>query len=398
MLFQYSGKTRSGEGREGTIKANHREEALSLLRKQGIIVTSITEKESAFGSIGGRGKVKDKDLAIFTKQFSVMIDSGLPLVQCLEALASQQENKTFQKALFQVRADVEGGSTLADALGKQDHIFNNLYVNMVAAGEAGGILDIIMQRLAIYIEKAYKLQSAFKSAMIYPTTVIVAAGLIIAVILWKVIPAFETMFQGLGAELPLPTKIVVAMSNFLVSFGWLVVLGIFATIFAIKQYYKTKGGRHLIDSIMLKLPILGVILRKIAVARFSRTLSTLVSSGVPILEGLLITAKTAGNAIIEDAIMDTRKAVETGKEIADPLKDSGVFPPMVVQMISVGEATGALDAMLSKVADFYEDEVDTAVAGLMSLLEPVMIIVLGGAVGGIVVAMYLPIFDIIKHI
>ncbi len=398
MLFQYSGKTRSGEGREGTIKANHREEALSLLRKQGIIVTSISEKESAFGNIGGRGKVKDKDLAIFTKQFSVMIDSGLPLVQCLEALASQQENKTFQKALFQVRADVEGGSTLADALGKQDHIFNNLYVNMVAAGEAGGILDIIMQRLAVYIEKAYKLQSAFKSAMIYPTTVIVAAGLIIAIILWKVIPAFETMFQGLGAELPLPTKIVVAMSNFLVSFGWLVVLGIFAIIFAIKQYYKTKGGRHLIDSIMLKLPILGVILRKIAVARFSRTLSTLVSSGVPILEGLLITAKTSGNAIIEDAIMDTRKAVETGKEIADPLKDSGVFPPMVVQMISVGEATGALDAMLSKVADFYEDEVDTAVAGLMSLLEPVMIIILGGAVGGIVVAMYLPIFKIIQHI
>jgi type IV pilus assembly protein PilC len=398
MLFQYSGKTRSGEGREGTIKASHREEALSLLRKQGIIVTSISEKESAFGNIGGRGKVKDKDLAIFTKQFSVMIDSGLPLVQCLEALASQQENKTFQKALFQVRADVEGGSTLADALGKQDHIFNNLYVNMVAAGEAGGILDIIMQRLAIYIEKAYKLQSAFKSAMIYPTTVIVAAGLIIAIILWKVIPAFETMFQGLGAELPLPTKIVVAMSNFLVSFGWLVVLGIFAVIFAIKQYYKTQGGRHLIDSIMLKLPILGVILRKIAVARFSRTLSTLVSSGVPILEGLLITAKTAGNAIIEDAIMDTRKAVETGKEIADPLKDSGVFPPMVVQMISVGEATGALDAMLSKVADFYEDEVDTAVAGLMSLLEPVMIIILGGAVGGIVVAMYLPIFKIIQHI
>lgn len=398
MLFEYGGKTRSGEGREGSIKATHREEALSLLRKQGIIVTSISEKESAFSGIGGKGKVKSKDLAIFTKQFSVMIDAGLPLVQCLEALASQQENKPFQKALFQVRADVEGGATLADALGKQNHIFDNLYVNMVAAGEAGGILDIIMQRLSIYIEKAYKLQSAFKSAMIYPSTVIIAAAGIITIILWKVIPAFQTMFQGLGAELPLPTKIVVAMSKFLVSFGWMVVISIFIIIFAIKKYYKTKGGRHLIDGILIKMPILGIILRKIAVARFSRTLSTLIASGVPILEGLLITARTSGNAIIEDAIMDTRKAVETGKEIADPLKDSGVFPAMVVQMISVGEATGALDAMLSKVADFYEDEVDSAVAGLMSLLEPVMIVILGGSVGGIVVAMYLPIFDIIQHI
>jgi len=396
MLFEYSGRTRSGETRTGEIKAKHREEAIALLRKQNIIVTGIREKETGGGIQFGKGKVTTKDLAVFTKQFSVMIDAGLPLVQCLEAMASQQENKFFQKTLFEVRTDVEQGMTLADAMAKHPRVFDDLYVNMIAAGEAGGILDIIMQRLSIYIEKAYKLKAAFKSAMVYPVTVLTFAVLIVAVILWKVIPAFEGMFKSLGAELPLPTRIVVAMSNFMVSFGWALVLGIVLVVFGIRQYYRTESGRHVIDGIMLKLPVLGLILRKIAVARFSRTLSTLVSSGVPILEGLFITAKTSGNAIIEDAIIETRKSVEEGKTISDPLKDSGVFPPMVTQMVSVGEATGALDAMLSKIADFYEDEVDTAVAGLMSLMEPVMIVVLGSLVGGIVVSMYLPIFKIIQ--
>ncbi len=397
MLFEYTGRTRSGEARAGEIKAKFREEAIALLRKQNIIVTAIREKESGLSGLSiGAGKVSTKDLAVFTKQFSVMIDAGLPLVQCLEAMASQQENRLFQKTLFQVREDVETGSTLADALAKHPKVFDDLYVNMIAAGEAGGILDIIMQRLAIYIEKAYKLKAAFKSAMIYPITILTFALLIVGVILWKVIPAFQGMFTSLGADLPLPTKVVVAMSQFMVSFGWVLIIFIGLAIFGIRQFYKTDTGRHAIDGFMLKLPILGMILRKIAVARFSRTLSTLVSSGVPILEGLFITARTSGNAIVEDAIIETRKSVEEGKTISDPLKDSGVFPPMVTQMVSVGEATGALDAMLSKVADFYEDEVDTAVAGLMSLLEPVMIVVLGGLVGGIVISMYLPIFKLIQ--
>ncbi len=397
MLFEYTGRTRSGEARSGDIKAKHREEAIALLRKQNIVVTSIKEKEATgFSklSIGG-GSVSVKDLAVFTKQFSVMIDAGLPLVQCLEALASQQENKFFQKTLFEIRGDVESGLTLADAMEKHPKAFDNLYVNMIAAGEAGGILDIIMQRLSIYIEKAYKLKAAVKSALVYPTTVFTFAILIVAVILWKVIPAFAGMFKSMGAELPLPTRIVVGASHFMVSFGWLVVVFVVLIVFGLRQYYKTDGGRHVIDGILLKLPILGMILKKIAVARFSRTLSTLVSSGVPILEGLYITAKTSGNAIIEDAILSTRKSVEEGRTVSDPLKDSGVFPPMVTQMVTVGESTGALDTMLSKIADFYEDEVDTAVASLMSLMEPVMIMFLGGLVGGIVVSMYLPIFKII---
>ncbi len=396
MLFEYTGRTRSGEARQGEIKAKFREEAIALLRKQNIVVTAIREKEGGFQGISlGGGRVTTKDLAVFTKQFSVMIDAGLPLVQCLEAMASQQDNKTFQKVLFEVRTDVEQGMTLADSLGRHPKVFDELYVNMIAAGEAGGILDIIMQRLAIYIEKNYKLKAAFKSALVYPITVFTFAILIVAIILWKVIPAFEGMFKSMGADLPLATRVVVGLSHFLVSFGWLLIIIIAIGIMGLRQYYKTDQGRHLIDAILLKLPILGLILRKISVARFSRTLSTLVSSGVPILEGLFITARTSGNAVIEDAILNTRKSVEEGKTISDPLKDSGVFPPMVTQMVSVGEATGALDAMLGKVADFYEDEVDTAVAGLMSLMEPLMIMFLGGLVGGIVIAMYLPIFKII---
>ncbi len=397
MIFEYSARTRSGETRAGTIKAKNREEAINLLRQQGLILTSLREKK-ATGVFGLGGSVKDKDLAVFTKQFSVMIDAGLPLVQCLDILASQQENKFFANVLEQVRNDVEQGSTLADAMKKHPKVFDDLYTNLIAAGEAGGILDVIMQRLSIYIEKAYKLKASFKSAMTYPVTVITIAVLIVALILWKVIPAFASMFAGLGAELPLPTRVVISMSHFVVNFGGWIILFFILLFMGIRKFYQTETGRRLIDGLVLKLPIMGIIFKKIAVARFSRTLATLVSSGVSILEGLMITAKTAGNKIIEDAVMEARLQVEQGKTIAEPLKNTKVFPPMVVQMISVGEQTGALDTMLSKIADFYEDEVDQAVAQLMSLLEPVMIVVLGGLVGGIVVSMYLPIFSLIKHI
>ena len=397
MIFEYSGRTRSGEARAGTIKAKNREEAIKLLRQEGLILTSLREKKSQ-GLFGRGGKVKSKELAIFTKQFSVMIDAGLPLVQCLDILASQQENKYFANVLEHVRNDVEQGSTLADAMRKHPKVFNDLYTNLVAAGEAGGILDVIMQRLSMYIEKAHKLKESFKSAMTYPVTVITIAILIVALILWKVIPAFASMFAGLGAELPLPTRFVIALSHFVVHFGLWIIIFIALVIYGIVKFYQTDTGRRLIDGMLLKLPILGDIFRKIAVARFSRTLATLVSSGVSILEGLMITAKTAGNKIIEDAVMEARSQVEQGKTISEPLKNTKVFPPMVVQMIAVGEQTGALDTMLSKIADFYEDEVDQAVSQLMSLLEPVMIVVLGGLVGGIVVSMYLPIFDLIKHI
>ena len=398
MIFEYSARTRSGETRAGTIKAKNREEAIQLLRNQGLILTGLREKKASGGLFGLGAKVKDRDLAIFTKQFSVMIDAGLPLVQCLDIMAAQQENKYFANVLEQVRNDVEQGSTLADAMKKHPKVFDDLYTNMVAAGEAGGILDVIMQRLSIYIEKAYKLKASFKSAMTYPVTVVTIAVLIVALILWKVIPAFASMFAGLGAELPLPTKFVIALSNFVVNFGFYIIIFLILLGYGIKKFYGTETGRRFIDGLVLKMPIMGIIFKKIAVARFSRTLSTLVSSGVSILEGLLITARTAGNKIIEDAVMETRGYVEQGKTISEPLKDSGVFPPMVVQMISVGEQTGALDTMLSKIADFYEEEVDQAVAQLMSLLEPVMIVILGGLVGGIVVAMYLPIFTLIKHI
>ena len=339
-----------------------------------------------------------KQLAIFVRQFSVMIDAGLPLVQCLEILGTQQDNKTFAKILQQTRLDVEGGATLADAMRKHPKAFDELFTNMIAAGEAGGILDTILKRLATYIEKAVKLKGQVKGAMVYPVAVISIAAIVITVILWKVIPTFAAMFAGLGAELPLPTRIVIFLSNWVVRllpFAAFIGVGAY---FAIKRYYATHGGRRVIDRIVLKLPVLGLIMQKIAVARFCRTLSTLISSGVPILDGLEITARTAGNAIIEDAIMAVRKGVESGMTVAQPLKDSGVFPAMVVQMIGVGEQTGALDAMLSKIADFYEEEVDQAVANLLTLMEPVMIFFLGTTVGGIVISMYMPLFDMISKL
>jgi len=337
-------------------------------------------------------------LAVFTRQFSVMIDAGLPLVQCLEILGTQEEDKNFSSVILATRGDVESGMSLADAMKKHPKTFDPLFTNMIAAGEAGGILDTILKRLATYIEKAVKLKSQVQSAMIYPVAVIVIAGLVVGVILWKVIPTFANLFAGLGAQLPLPTRIVIALSNGIVRFGVFIIAGIGVGVWGLKQYYDTAGGRRVIDQFLLRLPIMGDLLRKIAVARFCRTLSTLLASGVSILEALDITARTAGNAIVEEAILTTRKSIERGETIAQPLKETAVFPSMVVQMIGVGEATGALDTMLGKIADFYEEEVDVAVAGLLTLLEPIMIAFLGGLVGGIVIAMYLPIFDLISKL
>jgi len=396
--YVWKGKTRDGKVVSGERVADNKEAVMALLRRDQILVSSVKEKgkEIALPKLGGG--VPAKDLAIFVRQFSVMIDAGLPLVQCLEILGSQQQNKNFAKVLQQTRMDVEGGASLADAMRKHPKAFDDLFTNMIAAGEAGGILDTILKRLATYIEKAVKLKAQVKGAMVYPVAVLGIAGIVIAVILWKVIPTFASMFQGLGAELPLPTRVVIAMSN------WFVRLLPFLIVFAVvgvvlfRRYYATYGGRRQIDGLVLKLPILGDIMRKIAVARFCRTLSTLMSSGVPILDGLEITARTSGNAIIEDAILMVRKGVESGLTVAQPLKESKVFPPMVVQMIGVGEQTGALDAMLSKIADFYEEEVDQAVANLLTLMEPVMILFLGITVGGIVISMYLPLFDLISKL
>jgi type IV pilus assembly protein PilC len=406
--FAYSGRTRAGQSVSGERAADTMDAAVAALRRDQIQVTKITpaktpaadaakkEKDKAVGKIGKRASAKS--LAVFTRQFSVMIDAGLPLVQCLEILGTQEEDKNFAGVILATRSDVESGASLADAMRKHPKTFDPLFTNMIAAGEAGGILDTILKRLATYIEKAVKLQGQVKSAMIYPVAVIVIAGGVVGVILWKVIPTFAALFSGLGADLPLPTRVVIAMSDGLVRYAPFLFVIAGLAIYGFKQYYATDGGRHVVDAGMLKAPVLGNILRKIAVARFCRTLSTLISSGVPILDGLDITARTAGNAIIEDAIMATRKSIERGETIAAPLKDTAVFPSMVTQMIGVGEATGALDTMLAKIADFYEEEVDTAVAGLLTLLEPIMIALLGGVVGGIVIAMYMPIFDLISKL
>jgi type IV pilus assembly protein PilC len=395
--FEWKGRGRTGET-AGTLVADSKDAVIASLRRQQIVVTAVKEKGKELAVPKFGGKVPPQLIAIFTRQFSVMIDAGLPLVQCLEILGQQQENKTMKRAMIQIRQDVESGSSLADAMRKHPKIFNDLYTNMVAAGEAGGILDTILQRLAQYIEKAVKLNSQVKSAMIYPVAVISIACIVVAVILWKVIPVFAALFKGLGAELPLPTVIVIHLSNFIADFWWLIGITIFGVMYALRRYHETYKGKRVLDNLMLKAPIIGDLLRKIAVARFCRTLSTLTSSGVPILDGLQITARTAGNAIIEDAIMATRKSVEEGKTISEPLGETDVFPSMVVQMIAVGEQTGALDTMLSKIAEFYEDEVDTAVAGLMKLLEPILIAFLGVAIGGIVIAMYMPMFTLIGQV
>jgi len=401
--FAYSGRTRQGQPVTGERVAETIEAAIAGLRREQITVTRIDPSKAAKADAKGKAKGKSvsapaKNLAIFTRQFSVMIDAGLPLVQCLDILGKQEPHKGFADVILQTRSDVESGAALADAMKKHPKTFDPLYSNMIAAGEAGGILDTILKRLAVYIEKNVKLKGQVKSAMIYPIAVIVIATIVVAAILWKVIPTFAQLFAGLGAQLPLPTRVVIAMSDNLIAYGPFIIIGLGGIGFGIKKYYDTPPGRHQIDALLLKAPILGMILRKIAVARFCRTLSTLLSSGVPILDGLDITAKTAGNAVIEEAIQKTRASIERGETVSAPLRETNVFPSMVVQMINVGETTGALDAMLAKIADFYEEEVDTAVAGLLTLMEPLMIAVLGGIVGGIVIAMYMPIFDLISKL
>jgi len=397
--FAFSGRTRAGQTINGERAADSMDAAVALLRREQILVTQIApakEKASAKAKGPKDKAVAAKNLAIFTRQFSVMIDAGLPLVQCLEILGNQEEDKNFSAVILATRGDVESGATLADAMRKHPKAFDALFTNMIAAGEAGGILDTILKRLAVYIEKAVKLKGQVKSAMIYPIAVILIATVVVGVILWKVIPTFANLFAGLGAQLPLPTRVVIALSNNLVRFGPFLLVGLAAIGYGFKAYYGTTGGRKTIDAVTLKLPVLGILLRKIAVARFCRTLSTLLASGVSILEALDITARTSGNAVIEEGILATRKSIERGETIAGPLRETNVFPSMVVQMIGVGEATGALDTMLSKIADFYEEEVDVAVAGLLTLLEPIMIALLGGVVGGIVIAMYMPLFDLIS--
>ena len=406
--FAYSGRTRTGQTVSGEHSADTMDAAVSALRREQIMVTRIDPakapakaaeaKEVKPGAPKPGKSVPSKNLAIFTRQFSVMIDAGLPLVQCLDILGKQEPHKNFSAVILKVREDVEAGASLADSMKKHPKTFDALYSNMVAAGEAGGILDTILKRLAVYIEKNVKLIGDVKSAMIYPVAVIVIAVLVVGAILWKVIPTFASLFSGLGAQLPMPTRVVIAASDFVVAWGWLIVLALGIAGYTTKRYYDTEAGRFVIDAILLKTPVLGNILRKVAVARFCRTLSTLLSSGVPILDGLDITARTAGNAIIEKAILTTRSAIERGETISAPLRETRVFPSMVTQMINVGETTGALDTMLSKIADFYEDEVDSAVAGMLTLLEPVMIAFLGVVVGGIVIAMYMPIFDLISKL
>src|SRR5437868_1074647 len=403
--FAYSGRTRGGQNVSGERAADTMDAAVAALRREQIMVTRITPakakeeaaaKKEKVGKVGKR--VAAKNLAVFTRQFSVMIDAGLPLVQCLDILGSQEEDRNFAAVILQTRSDVESGASLADAMRKHPKTFDALFSNMIAAGEAGGILDTILKRLATYIEKAVKLQQQVKAAMIYPIAVVSIATIVVGVILWKVIPTFASLFAGLGAELPLPTRVVIALSNGIVRFGPFIIVGMGGAGYGFKSYYASPKGRHVIDALVLKMPILGPLMRKIAVARFCRTLSTLLSSGVSILEALDITARTSGNAIIEEGIFTTRKSIERGETIAQPLRETAVFPPMVVQMIGVGEATGALDTMLAKIADFYEEEVDVAVAGLLTLLEPIMIAFLGGVVGGIVIAMYMPIFSLISKL
>ncbi len=393
-VWQWSGKNPQGLIEQGEITANTRDEVIALLRQRRITPTLITEKKAKakkIGLLGGR--VKDKDIVVFTRQFATMIDAGLPLVQALDILSTQVENKYFGSILAQVKADVEGGSTLADALKKQPKVFSELYANMVAAGETGGILDTILNRLAAYMEKAMKLKKKVKGAMVYPAVVTSVAVIVVAIIMIFVIPKFAEMFASMGGTLPTPTKIVIWFSHFLAGLGGLIILLtiIGLTVFIIR-IRKTEKGKFVTDSLLLKSPVFGNIIRKTAVAKFTRTLGTLVASGVPLLDGLEITAKTAGNKVIEYAVRDVKKAVSEGKTLAEPLMKSGVFPPMVTHMISVGESTGALDQMLSKIADFYDDEVDAAVSNLTAMMEPMLMVVLGSTVGFIIVALYLPIF------
>jgi len=399
--FSFKGQNRKGEVISGERMADSRQALALALRREQILLVEAQEKKASSGGLSKfefGGNPKPKDLAVFTRQFSVMIDSGVPLVQSLQILAETQENKKFAAAIKGVTNDVESGNSLAQSMKSFPKIFDALYTNMVSAGEAGGILDTIFQRLAVYIEKAVKLKRAVQSAMVYPIAVIVIASGVITLILWKVVPAFTELFESMNVDLPLPTRVVIGASKFVGSYGILMAIGLGILIFGFKAYYGTPKGRYTVDKTLLRLPIFGPLLRKIAVARFTRTMATLIASGVPILDCLEITAATSGNAIVEEAILSVKKAIEEGRTIVDPLKASGVFPNMVVSMIGVGEQAGALEAMLTKIADFYEEEVDAAVADLMTAMEPAMIVVLGVIVGGIVISMYLPIFTLVGQL
>ncbi len=396
--FVYSARpVTGGDITQGEVELPSKDDVLAYLHRQKLIPVSVRQKQKEIKIQFGTG-IKTRDIVIFTRQFATMINSGLPLVQSLDILAEQTENANLRKVIQDVLYDVESGHTLADAMGKHPKVFTDLFVNMVAAGEAGGILDTILLRLASFLEKNDALVRKIKGAMIYPVVIISVAVLAITVLLIFVIPTFQTMFASAGIALPLPTRIVIAMSQALQSYWWAFAGGLVGALFLLRVAYRSDKGRLAIDHFLLVFPILGDMQRKSAVARFTRTLGTLVSSGVSILEGLEITAKTAGNRVIHDAVMGSRASIAGGETIAGPLKESGVFPPMVVQMINVGEQTGGLDEMLTKIADFYDEEVDAAVEALLSALEPVMIVVLGVVVGGMIVAMYLPIFDMINAV
>ncbi len=395
--FEWKGKTKSGENQRGVLVAKSRDEAMSLLKQRSIKVSSIREEGKSFKLPSIGGGVSAKDVSIFTRQFSVMIDAGLPLIQCLELLGGQQKNKNFSAMIQAVRGDVESGSTLSDAMRKHPKAFDTLYVNMIAAGEAGGILDQILERLSEYIEKAVRLKAQVKSALVYPAIVMLVAGVVVFIILYFVIPTFASMFANSGSELPAMTQVTISASKFVENYAIFIVIFMMLFSWAINRYYNTYHGRRVLDKILLKVPVLGVLLQKIAIARFCRTLGTLINAGVPILDGIEITARTSGNAIIEDSLMGVKKEIEEGKTIAEPLGKLSLFPQMVVSMISVGESTGALDIMLNKIADFYEDEVDVAVAALMSMLEPLLIVSLGTVIGYIVISLYLPIFQMANN-
>ena len=396
-VFAYSARSTNGELLSGEIDLPSRDEVVGYLVRQRLRPITVNTKSKEISFQIGTG-IKTREVVIFTRQFSTMINSGLPLVQSLTILAEQTENQRFQKIIGEVLQDIQSGQTLADSMRRHPKVFTELYVNMVAAGEAGGILDVILNRLAVFLEKNDALVRKIKGAMVYPAVMLIVVVLCTTILLWKVVPVFAGMFTGAGLQLPAPTRVVLALSAFLQHYMWMLVLGVIAAVVAVRQYYKTDGGKLMIDRMMLRFPVLGNLLRKSAVSRFTRTLGTLVSSGVSILDGLQITARTAGNRVVHDAVMKSRASISAGATISEPLKESGVFPPMVVQMINVGEQTGGLDEMLTKIADFYDDEVDAAVTALTSILEPIMIVVMGVVIGGIVVAMYLPMFDMINAV
>jgi type IV pilus assembly protein PilC len=395
-VYKWAGVNRAGKKVKGEMEAPDEEAVKTILRRQRIEPTKVKKApKDLFENVTFlKQKVTEKDVVLFTRQFATMIDAGLPLVQCLDILAGQMDNKTFKQVIRKIKQDVESGATFADALKKHPKVFDELFVNLVAAGEVGGILDTIMNRLAAYIEKVMKLKKKVKGAMVYPVVVLVVAVAVVAVLLLFVIPIFKKMFEDMGGGLPAPTQIVIDISEWVKSYFLFIVAVVVVLIVALNRFYATRRGRALIDDLMLRIPVIGDLLKKVAVARFTRTLGTMIQSGVPILDGLDIVAKTAGNKTVEAVILKTRASIAEGRTIADPLAESGVFPAMVVQMIAVGEATGALDAMLSKIADFYDEEVDAAVDALTSLIEPFMMIFLGATIGGLVIAMYLPVFKL----